>query len=258
MLDAAFLIPAFPLLGFITILVFGRRLGEPGAGWVATLAMGGSFAAALLTFLGLVAEDKEERRFVQTLWEWVPVGDFSVDIGFLVDPLSITMTLFITGVGALIHLYSIGYMHGDENFSKFFLYLNLFAFSMLMLVLGDNMLLTFLGWEGVGACSYFLISFWFTEEANATAGKKAFVTNRVGDWGCSRRSARSSTSTSSATPASCLRTPPRRSPSCSSLAQRASQPSSRFTCGFLTPWLAQHRFRRSSTPPPWSPRVSTC
>ena len=183
MLDAAFLIPAFPLLGFVTILVFGRRLGEPGAGWVATLAMGGSFAAALLTFLGLVAEDKEERRFVQTLWEWVPVGDFSVDIGFLVDPLSITMTLFITGVGALIHLYSIGYMHGDENFSKFFLYLNLFAFSMLMLVLGDNMLLTFLGWEGVGACSYFLISFWFTEEANATAGKKAFVTNRVGDWG---------------------------------------------------------------------------
>ena len=94
-----------------------------------------------------------------------------------------TDALIGTGVGALIHLYSIGYMHGDENFSKFFLYLNLFAFSMLMLVLGDNMLLTFLGWEGVGACSYFLISFWFTDEANATAGKKAFVTNRVGDWG---------------------------------------------------------------------------
>ena len=183
MLDAAFLIPAFPLLGFVTILVLGRRLGEPGAGWVATLAMGGSFAAAAVTFVGLMNEDKEERRFVQTLWEWVPAGDFSVDVGFLVDPLSITMTLFITGVGALIHLYSIGYMHGDENFSKFFLYLNLFAFSMLMLVLGDNMLLTFLGWEGVGACSYFLISFWFTEEANASAGKKAFVTNRVGDWG---------------------------------------------------------------------------
>ena len=183
MLDAAFLIPAFPLLGFVTILVFGRRLGEPGAGWIATLAMGGSFAASVVTFLGLIAEDKQQRRFVQTLWEWVPAGDFSVDVGFLVDPLSITMTLFITGVGALIHLYSIGYMHGDENFSKFFLYLNLFAFSMLMLVLGDNMLLTFLGWEGVGACSYFLISFWFTEEANASAGKKAFVTNRVGDWG---------------------------------------------------------------------------
>jgi NADH-quinone oxidoreductase subunit L len=183
MLDAVFLIPAFPLLGFVAIVLWGRRLGEPAAGWLATLAMGGSFAAALVTFAGLRAEEPEERRFVQTLWEWVPVGDFSVDVGFLVDPLSITMTLFITGVGALIHLYSIGYMHGDENFSKFFLYLNLFAFSMLMLVLGDNMLLTFLGWEGVGACSYFLISFWFTDEANATAGKKAFVTNRVGDWG---------------------------------------------------------------------------
>jgi proton-translocating NADH-quinone oxidoreductase chain L len=183
LLDLAFLIPAFPLLGFLVILVAGRRLGEPGAGWVATMAMGGSFAAAAAVFLGLLGEDADERRHVQTLWEWVPVGDFSVDIGFLVDPLSITMTLFITGVGALIHLYSIGYMHGDENFSKFFLYLNLFAFSMLMLVLGDNLLLTFLGWEGVGACSYFLISFWFTEEANATAGKKAFVTNRIGDWG---------------------------------------------------------------------------
>ena len=91
--------------------------------------------------------------------------------------------LFVTGVGALIHLYSIGYMHGDPKFSKFFLYLNLFVFSMLMLVLGDNLLVTFLGWEGVGTCSYFLISFWFDRESAAAAGKKAFVTNRVGDWG---------------------------------------------------------------------------
>ena len=112
LLDLAFLIPAFPLLGFLVILVAGRRLGEPGAGWVATMAMGGSFVAAAAVFLGLLGEDADERRHVQTLWEWVPVGDFSVDIGFLVDPLSITMTLFITGVGALIHLYSIGYMHG--------------------------------------------------------------------------------------------------------------------------------------------------
>lgn len=183
MVEAAWLIPAFPLAGFLIILVLGRRFGEPMAGWVATLAMGGSFASAVVVFLGLVEKDHEDRQYVQTLFEWVPVGDFSVDIGFLVDPLSVTMTLFITGVGALIHLYSIGYMHGDEKFSKFFLYLNLFAFSMLMLVLGDNMLVTFLGWEGVGACSYFLISFWFTDEANASAGKKAFVTNRIGDWG---------------------------------------------------------------------------
>ena len=183
MLDLAFLIPAFPLAGFVVIMLFGRRLGEPVAGWVATAAMGGSFVSALVVFAGLIDRGAEDRRFVQTLFEWVPAGDFTVDVGFLVDPLSVTMTLFITGVGALIHLYSIGYMRGDENFSKFFVYLNLFAFSMLMLVLGDNMLLTFLGWEGVGACSYLLISFWFTDEANASAGKKAFITNRIGDWG---------------------------------------------------------------------------
>ena len=113
----------------------------------------------------------------------MPVSSLQVDLAFLADPLSITMALFVTGIGALIHLYSIGYMHGDPKFSKFFLYLNLFAFSMLMLVLGENMLVTFLGWEGVGACSYFLIAFWHTRESAAKAGKKAFVTNRVGDWG---------------------------------------------------------------------------
>ncbi len=183
MLDAVFLIPALPLLGFLTIVVFGRRLGEPLAGWFATAMMGGSFATAVVVMFGLLNRPMEERHFVQTLFVWVPAGDFSVDVGFLVDPLSVTMTLFVTGVGMLIHLYSIGYMHGDENFSKFFLYLNLFAFSMLMLVLGDNLLITFLGWEGVGACSYLLISFWFTSEYNASSGKKAFITNRVGDWG---------------------------------------------------------------------------
>ncbi len=104
-------------------------------------------------------------------------------MAFLADPLSIIMCLFVTGIGALIHLYSIGYMHGDPKFAKFFLYLNLFVAAMLVLVLGENMLVTFLGWEGVGTCSYFLIAFWHTRESAATAGKKAFVTNRVGDWG---------------------------------------------------------------------------
>ena len=183
MTDFVYLVPLLPLLGFTVLLVAGRRLGEPGAGWLATAAIGGAFASAVVTFFGLRDLPSEERVLTKTVFEWVPVGDFSVDIAFLVDPLSVAMILFVTGIGTLIHLYSIGYMHGDENFSKFFLYLNLFVFSMIMLVLGDNLLLTFLGWEGVGACSYFLISFWFTEEANATAGKKAFVTNRVGDWG---------------------------------------------------------------------------
>jgi NADH-quinone oxidoreductase subunit L len=104
-------------------------------------------------------------------------------VGYLLDPLSMAMVLFITGVASLIHLYSIGYMQGDPRFPKFFMYLNLFVFSMLTLVMGDNLLLTFVGWEGVGACSYFLVSFWFEKEANSVAGKKAFITNRVGDWG---------------------------------------------------------------------------
>ncbi len=183
LVDLVWLIPAFPLAGVLVLIAGGRRLGEPRAGWLATAMMGGSFIATLLVFIGLVGHEGDERETVFTLFEWVPAGKLAVDIGFLADPLSITMALFVTGVGALIHLYSIGYMHGDADFSRFFIYLNLFAFSMLMLVLGDNLLLTFLGWEGVGACSYLLISFWFTDEANASAGKKAFVTNRVGDWG---------------------------------------------------------------------------
>ena len=130
--------------------------------------------------LGLPAD---ERSDVVTLYQWLPVGALHVDLAFLADPLSITMCLFVTGVGTLIHIYAIGYMHGDPKFSKFFLYLNLFAFSMLLLVLGENLLVTFVGWEGVGTCSYLLISFWHTRASAARAGKKAFVTNRVGDWG---------------------------------------------------------------------------
>ncbi|MCU1485394.1 MAG: nuoL, partial [Actinomycetia bacterium] len=183
MLSAVWLIPALPLLGALLLLAFGRKLGEPWSGILATAMVAGSFAASVVVFLGLLDREGEDRRFLFTLFTWLPVGGFKVDVGFLVDPLSVTMILFVTGVGTLIHLYSIGYMHGDAGFPRFFLYLNLFAFSMLMLVLGDNLLVTFLGWEGVGACSYFLISFWFEKMPNAVAGKKAFVTNRVGDWG---------------------------------------------------------------------------
>ncbi len=183
MLELVWLIPALPLLGFLVILVLGRRLGDPAAGYVGALAVAGSFAAAVIVFIGLVDRPGDDRFFVQSLFEWVPVGNFSVDVGFLVDPLAMTMVLFITGIAALIHLYAVGYMKGDPKFSKFFLYLNLFVFSMLLLVLGDNLLMTFVGWEGVGLCSYLLISFWFTDPANASAGKKAFVTNRIGDFG---------------------------------------------------------------------------
>ena len=183
MVELAWLIPALPLVGFVTILLFGRRLGDPKAGLFAALMPAAAFVVTALVYFDLLSREAEERHHVIKLFSWVPVGSLHIDMAFLVDPLSVTMALFITGIGSLIHFYAVGYMHGDPKFSKFFLYLNLFVFSMLMLVLGENLLVTFLGWEGVGACSYFLISFWHTRDSAATAGKKAFVTNRVGDWG---------------------------------------------------------------------------
>ena len=183
MLDVIWLIPALPLAGFLLNLVFGRILGEPRSGLLATLMVAASFVVTVGVFFDLVGRSAEERHHVETVFSWMPIGSLSVDLAFLADPLSITMALFVTGIGSLIHLYAVGYMHGDPKFPKFFLYLNLFVFSMLMLVMGENLLVTFLGWEGVGTCSYFLISFWHTRESAATAGKKAFVTNRVGDWG---------------------------------------------------------------------------
>jgi NADH-quinone oxidoreductase subunit L len=184
MLDVVWLIPALPLAGFLVILLFGRKLGEPGSGYFATAMVAASFAVTVGVFADLVSLAEEERAgHVQRVFSWVPSGSLHVDLAFLADPLSLTMCLFVTGIGSLIHLYAVGYMRGDQRFSKFFLYLNLFAFSMLLLVLGSNMLVTFLGWEGVGTCSYFLIAFWHDRASAATAGKKAFITNRVGDWG---------------------------------------------------------------------------
>ena len=183
MLNLIWLVPALPLTGFLLIFLLGRRFGEPLAGIVATVMTASSFVVVVGIFFDLLSRTSEEREHVVTLFSWLPVGSLHIDMALLADPLSITMALFITGIGTLIHLYAIGYMHGDPKFPKFFMYLNLFVFSMLMLVLGENLLVTFLGWEGVGACSYFLISFWHTRDSAATAGKKAFVTNRVGDWG---------------------------------------------------------------------------
>jgi NADH-quinone oxidoreductase subunit L len=182
-MNAAYLILAFPLAGFALLLALGKRLGEPRAGWLATIAIAGSFVSAIITFAALLAKAGPQRAVTKNILTWIPVGGFQVKAAILADPLSLTMALFITGVATLIHLYSIGYMHGDERYHQFFVYLNLFAFSMLCLVLADSFLFMFLGWEGVGACSYLLISFWFERSRAATAGKKAFIANRVGDWG---------------------------------------------------------------------------
>ena len=183
MLDLIWLIPVLPLAGALINLILGRKLGDPRAGWVATIATATSFLVTVLAYFEMLGLPAEERSHVATMFSWIRVGSLQVDLAVLADPLSIVMALFVTGISTLIHLYAIGYMHGDTKFSKFFLYLNLFVFSMLMLVLGENLLVTFLGWEGVGACSYFLISFWHTRNSAAVAGKKAFVTNRIGDFG---------------------------------------------------------------------------
>ena len=183
MLDLIWLIPVLPLVGALINLILGRKLGDPRAGWVATIATASSFLVTVLAYFEMLGHPAEERSHVATMFSWIRVGSLQVDLAVLADPLSIVMALFVTGISTLIHLYAIGYMHGDNKFSKFFLYLNLFVFSMLLLVLGENLLVTFLGWEGVGACSYFLISFWHTRDSAAVAGKKAFVTNRIGDFG---------------------------------------------------------------------------
>ncbi len=182
-IQLAWLIPAFPLLGSSVLFLGRRHLREPVSGWVATLMMAAAFVTSVWVFTALTSLPAEERIVERELFDWISAGGFSVKALLLVDPLSITMALFVTGVGALIHLYSIGYMHGQERFTRFFTFLNLFAFSMLVLVLAGDYLLVFLGWEGVGLCSYLLISFWFERPAAAVAGKKAFVTNRVGDFG---------------------------------------------------------------------------
>jgi NADH-quinone oxidoreductase subunit L len=183
MLRAAFLIPLFPFLGFLVLVPFGRKLGNPLAGWLATLMVACSFVTTIVVFAGLFRLAPDHRLYAQTWYSWISVDRFRVNADLLIDPLSMTMAAFVTGVSALIHLYSIGYMEHDEQFPKFFLYLNLFVSSMLVLVLSGNFLLTFLGWEGVGVCSYFLISFWFNRPSAASAGKKAMIYNRIGDAG---------------------------------------------------------------------------
>src|SRR5580704_6994568 len=172
-----------PLAGFLFLVTFGRRLGDPVAGVVGTVAIGGAFVVACFVLAGLLGLPDNGRVVVDNYFTWFQVGGLTVPVGTLVDPLSMTMCMFITFVSAFIHLYSIGYMKKDRDYSKFFIYLNLFVFSMLLLVLADNLLLTFVGWEGVGVCSYWLVSFWFQREAAASAGKKAFIYNRIGDVG---------------------------------------------------------------------------
>jgi NADH-quinone oxidoreductase subunit L len=172
------LIPALPLAGALVNILFGRVVGHR-AHWVAVPALVGSFLASCAVF-GRVSS---EGSFTATLFRWIVAGDFDTSVTAYVDPLTGVMLLVVTGVGSLIHLYSIGYMHGDPGYPRFFAYLNLFVFSMTMLVLAGNFLLLYVFWEAVGLCSYLLIGFWYTRDSAADAGKKAFIVNRVGDFG---------------------------------------------------------------------------
>jgi len=185
MVDFIWLVIALPLLGAVGLLFFGRplarRFGEPGAGWVASATVIASFVIALVAAIDFFRGGGGAEPHRILLFEWIP--GLGIDFELLWDPLSALMTLVVTGVGALIHVYSIGYMRGDPGYLRFFSYLNFFVVSMLTLVLGDNFAVLFLGWELVGLSSYLLISFWFEKPPAAAAGKKAFVVNRIGDFG---------------------------------------------------------------------------
>jgi NADH-quinone oxidoreductase subunit L len=174
------LIIGVPLLTAALLHFVGRRLGEPLAGWLATGAVGTSFALGAVSAVDFIRGTAEHADQI-VLWDWMPAIGAAFEIRW--DPLSAVMTLIVTGVGTLIHVFAIGYMHGDERFARFFTYLNLFAASMLSLVLAGNYAMLFLGWELVGLCSYLLISFWYTRPSAAAAGKKAFIVNRIGDFG---------------------------------------------------------------------------
>jgi len=183
MFDLVWLIPLFPLIGFFLNAVFGREWPEKVNGWVGSLSVGASFVVACLILKELLAVDPASRSVEKVVYTWMVSGNLNVPVGFLMDPLGMVMMMVVSGVGFIIHVYSIGYMHGEVGYRRYFCYLNLFVFSMLILVSANNFLLMFVGWEGVGLCSYLLIGYYYEKKSAADAGKKAFVVNRVGDFG---------------------------------------------------------------------------
>ena len=177
-MSTVWLIPALPLAGALLNIFFGKLIGRR-AHWVAVPAVACAFLASCVAF----ARVWHGGSFTSSLFTWIVAGDFEASVIAYVDPLTGVMLLVVTGVGALIHLYSAGYMHDDAGYARYFAYLNLFVFSMVMLVLAGDFLMLYVFWEAVGLCSYLLIGFWYTRPAAAQAGKKAFIVNRVGDFG---------------------------------------------------------------------------
>ncbi|MFT3739731.1 MAG: NADH-quinone oxidoreductase subunit L [Breznakibacter sp.] len=180
-MNLAILVPALPLLGFLLIGLARKRLKHNQGGIIASLMVGLSFLVSVALFFSLRHSGQNSATVI--LFNWITLGDLNIPFSFLIDHLSLTMMLIVTGVGTLIHIYSIGYMHDDERVNTFFAQMNLFTFSMLLLIMGSNYLVLFIGWEGVGLCSYLLIGFWFKNPAYNYAARKAFVMNRIGDLG---------------------------------------------------------------------------
>lgn len=177
------LIPLLPLGGFLINGLFGKKLGDKAVGFIGPVTVLGSFIIALSGFFKTLSFGAHSEPVKTTLFNWISVGDFNISATLQLDQLSIVMSLVVSGVGFIIHVYSIGYMHGDKGYARYFSFLNLFTFAMLLLVMADNYLLLFIGWEGVGLCSYLLIGFWYEDWDKASAGKKAFIVNRIGDFG---------------------------------------------------------------------------
>jgi NADH-quinone oxidoreductase subunit L len=178
--NLALLLVLSPFLGFLINVFFGKSLGKTVSGIIGTAAVVVSFAVTLF-FFNQISQTKQALQV--TLFDWIQISNLHINLGFLLDQLSLLWLLFVTGIGSLIHLYSISYMHDDENMHKFFAYLNLFVFFMITLVIGSNLLVLFIGWEGVGLCSYLLIGFWHKNQDYNDAAKKAFIMNRIGDLG---------------------------------------------------------------------------
>jgi NADH-quinone oxidoreductase subunit L len=178
--NLALLLLLTPFAGFLINIFFGKKLGHTGTGWLGTAAVAVSFFTTLFFFLQVI---ETKQAVMVNLGEWLSLANFTVDFSFQLDQLSLLWLMFVTGIGTLIHMYSISYMHDDENVHKFFAYLNLFIFFMITLVMGSNLLIMFIGWEGVGLCSYLLIGFWYKTQEYNDAAKKAFIMNRIGDLG---------------------------------------------------------------------------
>ncbi|UCC41543.1 MAG: NADH-quinone oxidoreductase subunit L [Candidatus Aminicenantes bacterium] len=183
MTDIFWLIPFIPALSTFILAVFGSKLPKKYVSFQACFAVFASFVISVISFVGLLRIEHESVPIIKNLFSWIQSGSFQANLSLQLDSLSAVMAMVVTGVGFLIHVYSVGYMAEDKGYTRYFTYLNLFTFAMLILVMGSNLVLMFVGWEGVGLCSYLLIGFWFEKHSAANAGKKAFIVNRIGDAG---------------------------------------------------------------------------